>query len=213
MVPIPVGGQPRQPPGVGAKILSFFTRRKVKTIASDPQNFFKSNVLFFKIVVEIFFNKNLQSFDKGSGKLITGFLHHLPLRDDDIKTLQNPCNKHYSILTPQGVQQYIITIGTKGMPMLPTVPLFRLLMNAVSPIAQQIEAKYNSTHKATHTSGTNPRTGLPQWEALGKPDSIEFADLSKDLSYINKMILEFRPLMLKLLKRFKFYLNAVQNQL
>lgn len=210
MVPIPVGGQPS---GVGAKLRSFFTRRKLKTIATDPTNFFKANLLCFKIVIEINFDQNSQSFDKGSGQLITGFLHHLPFRDDDIKTLQNPCNKHYFSFTSQGIQQYISTIGTKGMPMLKTVPLFRLLKNAVTPLAQKIEAKYTSTHKRTHKKGINAVTGLAQWIALGKPDSTEFGVLTGDPSYKNKMIQEFTPLMLKLIKRFNLYLNAVRNQL
>ncbi len=63
-------------------------------------------------------------------------LHHLPFNDDDIKTLQNPCSKHYFSFTPQGMQQYISTIGTTGMPMLKTFPLFRVLNNASTPLAQ-----------------------------------------------------------------------------
>jgi len=106
-------------------------------------------LLCFKIGIEINFDQNSQSFNKGSGRLITGFLHHLPFRDDDSKTLQNPCNKHYFSFTSQGMQQYISTIGTRGMPMwgmpmLRAVPLFRLLKNAVTPLAQQMEAKYRS---------------------------------------------------------------------
>ena len=170
-------------------------------------------MLCFKIVIEINLDPFSQTFDKGSGPLITGFLHHLPFRDDDIKTLQNPCNKYYLSFTSQGMHQYINTIGTTGMKILTASPVFRLLNNASTPLAQQIEATYNSTHKKTHFPGTSKQTGLAQWIALGLPDSKNFFILTGNPEYKNKMITDFTSLMLKLSIRVNLYLNAVRNHL
>lgn len=170
-------------------------------------------MLSFKIVIEINFDPFSQTFYKGGGKLITGFLHHLPFRNDDIKTLQNPCKKHYFSFTSQGMQQYISTIGTTGMPMLKAAPLFRLLNKGSTPLVQQIEASYNTPYINTHFYGISKQTGLAQWIPLGPPHLRTFLTLTADLGYINKMRTDFTLLMHRLSIRFNLYLNAVQNQL
>ncbi len=60
------------------------------------------------------------------------------------------------------MHQYINTIGTTGIKILTASPLFRLLNNGSTPLAQQIEATYNSTHKNTHFPGKRKQTGLAQ---------------------------------------------------
>lgn len=88
-----------------------------------------------------FDSKNNQ-FDKKSGKLITGFLHHLPFRADNIQTLVNPCKSVNSFFTPTAMQQYINTIGTTGIAAVPQRTLFQILNKASTLLGRRIEAKY-----------------------------------------------------------------------
>lgn len=103
---------------------SQFYKNKSKIIASDSQNFFNTNLLSFKIVREIKFNSITRSFEKKSAKLITGFLHDQPLKDDDIQTMLNVSpNNHYWGGSKRVAQLYINSIGRTGMKPLPGPPL------------------------------------------------------------------------------------------
>ncbi len=111
------------------------------------------------------------------------------------------------------MQQYITTIGTTGMKMLPVPPLFRIFHQASTSLAQSIEAKFNGNYTNTHSLGTSKRTGLRGWIPLPRPGSNDFLILAGDPFYKQQMITDFTSLQLKLSKRFSLYLNAVQNQL
>jgi len=131
LVPIPIQASKK------TSSWSIFNRGKQKMIASDPQNFFKSDFLCFKIVIEYQYETKRMIFDEKSGKLITGFLHNLPLNNEAKATLLKPSSNIFWPFTQSGIQQYISTLGTTGLPVLKSSPIFTILNKGVSPSARR----------------------------------------------------------------------------
>ncbi len=93
----------------------------------------------------MYFNSTTQQYERTSRTLITGFLHNLPLKTDDIETLLNvtPNNKYWG--GSKGVtKKYIRAIGIKGMPALDNPVSFQVLNKALTPSAQQAENRHKN---------------------------------------------------------------------
>lgn len=131
--------------------------------ASDLFTFFNVNILSFTLVIEFTFDATTLSYIKNSGTLITGFLHNHPYKADDIDTLRNVGPNNYYFGGTRGVaENYINTIGTKGMPTLKEPINFRILNLGVTPAARAIEAQFPNGLMETQVLQPSTNLMVPQ---------------------------------------------------
>lgn len=189
-------------------------KNNYKIIAADKDNFFpNTNVVNFTIVVEFAFNSTTQQYDRGSGTLITGFLHNLNFNVDDIETFLNVSpNYSYWGGSKGATKKYLRTVGVDGMPKLENPVSFQVLNKAVNPSAQQAEAMHPSGFIDTHRKSVKNLFGqaMTYWIQMKKsPANIVL--LISDPNYRKEIQIVFGPLANLINQNFAQRLQIIQK--
>jgi len=150
-------------------------------IVSDTTKFFNTNLVSFKVVIEIKYNYQTRSFENKKAQLITGFLQDKPLKNDDVLTMLNPSQNKFFWGGSKGTTQlYINSIGKTGLKPLPTPPFFEVLQKATDPVARQIELKYPNRSIFTHYQKKDKK-GKP----IGPLLTLKYTSAGKDIAILS----------------------------